>query len=67
MPQPRRSSAPYVVVLLVLVAALAAAAYAVSTRETVLTPLPEVSSELPDTLRSDLQRLRDAAERLEER
>ncbi|CAA9349235.1 MAG: serine/threonine protein kinase [uncultured Frankineae bacterium] len=67
VPQPRRSSAPYVVVLLVLVAALAAAAYAVSTRETVLTPLPEVSSELPDTLRSDLQRLRDAAERLEER
>jgi serine/threonine protein kinase len=67
VPQPRRSSAPYVLVLLVLVAALAAAAYVVSTSETVLTPLPEVRTELPDTLRSDLQRLRDAAERLEER
>jgi eukaryotic-like serine/threonine-protein kinase len=62
---PRRSSASVVLVLLLLVAAIAAGAYVASNRETVLTPLPDVSAELPDQLRSDLQRLRDAAEDLE--
>ena len=64
-PPPRRSAAPWVLALLVLVAAIAGGAYVLSTREPVLAPLPEISTELPDTLRTDLQRLRDAAERLD--
>ena len=60
-PARRRSSAAYVLVLLVLVAALAGAFY-VAGREPSLSPLPEVGAELPDELRTDLQRLRDVAE-----
>ena len=64
-PAPRRSAVPYVLVLLLLAAAIAGAAYVLAEREAVLAPLPQVSTELPDTLRGDLQRLRDAAERLD--
>ena len=65
-PPPRRSRAPVVVVLLLLVAAIAAGAYVASTREPVLSPLPAISPEVPEELRGDLERLRDAAERLGE-
>ncbi len=64
-PAPRRSATPWVLALLVLVAAVAAGAYVLSTREPVLAPLPEISEQLPGTLRSDLQRLRDATEQLD--
>jgi serine/threonine protein kinase len=64
-PAPRRSSAPYVVLILAVVVALALVAYAASTeRDVELRPLPEVSEELPAPLRGELQRLRDAAEQL---
>ena len=65
-PARRRSAAPYVLILLLLVAAVVGGAY-VAGREPVRTPLPDVSAELPDELRDDLQRLRDAAEQLESR
>jgi serine/threonine protein kinase len=65
-PAPRRRSvAPYVLALLLLVGVLAAGAYALSEREVPLVELPQVSDQLPDQLRSDLQRLRDEAERLQ--
>jgi hypothetical protein len=54
------------VVLLLLVAAIAAGAYVASTREPVLSPLPAISPEVPEELRGDLERLRDAAEQLGE-
>ena len=62
---PRRSAAPYVLALLLLVGVLAAGAYALTSREVPLVELPQVSDQLGDPLRSDLQRLRDAAEGLE--
>lgn len=61
---PRRSPVPWVVALLLLVAVIAAGAYALSTRETPLRELPAVSPQLPEQLRGDLDRLRDAAEQL---
>ena len=65
-PAPRRRSAtPYVLALLLLVGVLAAGAYALSNREVPVVELPEVSEQLPDELRTDLQRLRDETERLE--
>ena len=64
-PPPRRSSAPYVVLLLAVVVALAVAAYVLTAeRDVELRPLPDVSEQLPGPLREDLQRLRDATERL---
>ncbi len=65
-PPPRRSSVPWVVALLLLVAVIGAGAYVLSTRETPLRELPAVSPELPEQLRGDLTRLRDAAEQLGE-
>ena len=64
-PPPRRSSAPWVVGLLLLVAALVAGFVVYdSTRQVELGPLPQVSVDLPEQLRGDLQRLRDATEQL---
>jgi serine/threonine protein kinase len=63
--EPRRSAGPYVLALLLLVGVLAAGAYALTSREVPLVELPQVSDQLTDPLRSDLQRLRDAAEGLE--
>jgi eukaryotic-like serine/threonine-protein kinase len=64
-PPRRRSAAPYVLALLLLVAVIAAGGYALSTREAPLVELPQVSEQLPDQLRTDLQRLRDATDQLE--
>ena len=65
-PAPRRRSvAPYVLALLLLVAVVAAGAYALSEREVPVVELPQVSEQLPDELRTDLQRLRDETERLQ--
>jgi serine/threonine protein kinase len=64
-PRRRRSATPYLLALLLLLGVLAAGAYALAEREVPLAPLPEVSEQLPDDLRSDLQRLRDATEQLE--
>ena len=50
--------------LLLLVAVVAAGAYALTSREVPLVELPTVSEQLPDQLRTDLQRLRDATEQL---
>jgi len=60
----RRSAAPYVLALLLLVGVLAAGAYALANREVPVVELPEVSEQLPDELRSDLQRLRAETDRL---
>ena len=64
-PAPRRSAVPWVLGLLLLVGALVAG-FAVyeSSRDVELPPLPEVSVDLPERLRGDLQRLRDATEQL---
>ena len=65
-PAPRRTSAAsYVVALLLLAAVVAVGAYVLTNRETPVVELPTVSEQLPDQLRTDLQRLRDAAEDLE--
>jgi hypothetical protein len=64
LPPARRSAAPYVLALLLLVAVLAAGAYALNGRDVVV-ELPTVSDQLPERLRGDLQRLRDEAERLQ--
>ena len=64
-PPRRRSAAPYVLALLLLVAVVAAGAYALANREVPVVELPQVSEQLPDQLRTDLQRLRDETERLE--
>ncbi len=61
----RRSAAPYVLALLLLAGVLAAGGYALSERETPVVELPQVSDQLPEQLRTDLQRLRDATEGLE--
>jgi serine/threonine protein kinase len=61
----RRSATPYVLALLLLVGVLAAGGYALANREVPRVELPEVSEQLPDQLRSDLQRLRDRTEQLE--
>lgn len=61
----RRSPAPYVLALFLLVAVVAAGAYALANREVPRVELPQVSEQLPDQLRTDLQRLRDATEQLE--
>ena len=64
-PPARRSAAPYVLALLLLVAVVAAGAYALANREVPVVELPQVSEQLPEQLRTDLQRLRDETERLE--
>jgi len=64
-PPPRRSAAPYVLALLLLVGVLAAGAYALANREVPVVELPQVSEQLPDQLRTDLERLRESTERLE--
>ena len=64
-PPPRRSSAPWVVGLLLLVAALVAGFVVYEQARAIeFGPLPEVSGDLPEQLRNDLQRLRDATEQL---
>jgi len=64
-PPRRRSATPYVLALLLLVAVVAAGAYALANRETPVVDLPQVSDQVPEELRGDLERLREVTEQLE--
>ena len=61
-PSPRRSSTPYVLLLLVLVAAAVLGGLYAQSRGGDSGPLPGISPDVPDLLRDPLQRLSDAVD-----
>ena len=66
VPTRRRNPTPYVLLLLGLLAAVVAGFVYADSRSGETGPLPEISRDLPDQLRTDLQRLKDTTDSIQD-